>query len=126
MKKTYLALLAGTLLAMNVNAQDEKKFRLGLEICPNMAWLKSDVKGFENDGSPVGFRFGLLGDFRLGGDKNYYFSTGVFMNNLKGKTKVSFVDTSGTTSKATAEYKFQYVEVPLSIKLKTDEIGYIT
>jgi opacity protein-like surface antigen len=126
MKKPLLALLATTLLTINVKAQDEKKFRLGLEICPNMAWLKSDVKGFKNDGSPVGFRFGLLGDFRLGGDKNYYFSTGVFMNSLKGKSKLSIVDSTGAAGSATLESKFQYVELPLSIKLKTDEIGYIT
>ncbi len=126
MKKTLLALAAATLFAGNIKAQDEKKFRLGLEICPNMAWLKSDEKGFENDGSPVGFRFGLLGDFRLGGDKNYYFSTGVFMNSLKGKSKVAIVDSSGAAGSATFESKFQYVELPLSIKLKTNEIGYIS
>lgn len=124
MKKHFLVLAAVTLVASKVMAQDESSFRLGLSVSPNMAWLKSDEKGFENDGSPLGFRFGLLGDFRLGGDKNYFFSTGILMNSLKGKSKFSLGDSANT--KGVLESKFQYVELPLSIKLKTNEIGYLT
>lgn len=125
MKKPLLALAAITLMAVNMNAQADKKFRLGLELCPNMGWLKTDEKGYENDGTRTGFRFGLLGDFRMG-DANYFFSTGAFLNNVGAKSKTTFTDTSGASSSITGELKLQYVEVPISIKLKTEEIGYMT
>ncbi len=123
---TVLAIMAG----MSTNAQDTKKFRLGLEVCPNMGWIATDVKGYDSDGSRLGFRFGLLGDVQLGSNANYFFSTGVFLNNVGFKTSqtVTVTDSTGAISTATfkGESKLQYVELPISIKLKTNEIGYMT
>ncbi len=124
MKKSILALAACVSLASNINAQDEKSFRLGLQIAPNMGWIATDEKGIESDGTRLGFRFGLLGDFQLGSNANYFFSTGLFMNNMGAKLKTSLGDSANTT--VTGEAKYQYVELPLTIKLKTNEIGYMT
>ncbi|MEO8589449.1 MAG: porin family protein [Flavobacteriales bacterium] len=122
MKKSTLALAATLLLATNIYAQDEvKSFRLGLELCPSMGWFKSDEKSFESDGAKFGYRFGLLGDFRLGSNANYFFSTGLFLNNLGVKTKTTILDTVYKS-----EAKLQFVELPITIKLKTSEIGYMT
>jgi opacity protein-like surface antigen len=117
---TGLALLG----FLHTHAQDTKKFRLGLEVCPNMGWISTDEKGIESDGSRLGFRFGLLGDVQLGSNANYFFSTGLFLNNVGSKTKFSLGDSANTTVKG--ENKFQYVELPISVKLKTNEIGYMT
>jgi len=123
---TVLALM-GTICT---NAQDTKKFRLGLEVCPNMGWITTDEKGYDSDGSRLGFRFGLLADVQLGENANYFFSTGLFLNNLGSKTKTTFstTDSSGTVRTTTfaGENKLQYIELPVSIKLKTNEIGYMT
>lgn len=128
MKKSLLALAAFVSLVSNVDAQDDKSFRLGLQVAPNMGWLKSDEKGFESDGSRVGFRFGLLGDFQLGSNANYFFSTGLFLNNIgaKMKSSVTLADSAHTVVESKGEAKYQYVELPLTIKLKTNEIGYMT
>ena len=121
MKKSTLTLTAAFLLATGIHAQDGvKPMRLGLEIAPNMGWISTDEKGVESDGNKTGYRFGLLGDFRMGSD-NYFFSTGLFLNNLGAKVKVG-EDTSAISSEA----KYQFVEVPITIKLKTNEIGYMT
>ena len=127
-KASALAMLA--LLGSSVtNAQDSdpKKFRLGLQLCPNMGWIATDEKGFESDGSRLGFRFGLLGDIQLGSNANYFFSTGLFLNNVGSKTKTTIAALDSIEAFTTKrENKYQYVELPVSVKLKTNEIGYMT
>ncbi len=129
MKKGIFLLAAALICAQFTHAQD-KSTRLGLQLCPNMGWFKTDEKGIDNDGTRLGFRFGLLGDFQLGANANYFFSTGAFLNNVgaKQKSTVSFTDSLGaiSTVSSTGEVKLQYVEIPITIKLKTNEIGYIT
>ncbi len=78
-----------------------------------------------------GFRFGLVTDFQLGANANYFFSTGLFLNTLGSKsvvtTALTVFDSLPALSVATnVQSKFQYVELPISIKLKTNEIGYMT
>ena len=129
MKKASALAVLALMGGIGVHAQDTKKFRLGLELCPNMGWIATDEKGYESDGSRLGFRFGLLSDIQLGSNANYFFSTGLFLNNVGAKSKFTstITDSLGTrTSVFTGESKYQYVELPVSIKLKTNEIGYMT
>ena len=122
MKKVYallFPLLFGPLVAY---AQEETpSFRFGLKVAPNLGFIKSDVKELKSDGSRLGFTFGLMGDFMFGTDRRYAFSTGLLLNNVGGKTSY----TVGGTN-LSAENKYQYVELPLTLKLMTKEIGYIT
>ena len=123
---TVLALM-GSMLTNAQDTQSTKKFRLGLEVCPNMGWISTDVKGLKSDGSRLGFRFGLLGDVQLGDNANYFFSTGLFLNNVGFKTSTTVAaHDSIAESTAKGESKLQYIELPISIKLKTNEIGYMT
>ncbi len=89
-----------------------------------MGWISTDSKTLDSDGSRLGFRFGLLADVQLGSNANYFFSTGLFLNNVGAKTKFSLGDSLNTVFKS--EVKYQYVELPVTIKLKTNEIGYMT
>ena len=123
MKKATLTLAATLLFAISTHAQD-RSTRLGLQVSPNMGWITTDEDAVDNDGSRLGYRFGLLGDFQLGSNANYFFSTGAFLNNVGAKLKTTLSDSARTTF--TSESKFQYVEVPITVKLKTNEIGYMT
>jgi len=123
MKKATLTLAATLLFAISTHAQD-RSTRLGLQVSPNMGWITTDEDAVDNDGSRLGYRFGLLGDFQLGSNANYFFSTGAFLNNVGAKLKTTLSDSAKTTF--TSESKFQYVEVPITVKLKTNEIGYMT
>lgn len=95
----------------------EKNIRLGLSINPNIGWLRYDDDDY-NSGGRAGFSYGLLAD--LGFSENYYFSTGLLINSIAGKM-------SYTGSKEGDEFfnrdliRLQYVEVPLTIKLKSVE-----
>lgn len=131
MKKASALTVLALMGSICTNAQDTestKKFRLGLQVCPNMGWISTDEKGYSSDGSRLGFRFGLLGDVQLGENANYFFSTGLFLNNVGSKTKSTTTDSAGviSTKNHTGENKFQYIELPISVKLKTNEVGYMT
>lgn len=122
-KTTFATLvtLAALLFAAQVNAQDyytrtqntseEKNFRLGLSINPNIGWLRYDDD--YNASAKAGFSYGLVAD--LGFADNYYFSTGLLINSIS--SKVDFPANGVDREKI----RLQYVEVPLTIKLKSVE-----
>lgn len=95
----------------------EKNIRLGLAINPNVGWLR-----YENDqegSAKLGFSYGLVAD--LGFAKNYYFSTGLLINTINSRVEPAFRSVENNDS-AIPKYKdlsLKYVDVPLSIKLKS-------
>lgn len=117
-----LATLATLFIAFQVNAQDyytrsrsndyaeEKNFRLGLTVNPNIGWLRYD-DGYDAK-SKMGFSYGLVAD--LGFSKNYYFSTGLLINSINAKA--DFPD-----GEDREKIRLQYAEIPLTIKLKSEE-----
>ncbi|MCA5003874.1 porin family protein [Sphingobacterium bovistauri] len=123
-----LATLATLFFTFQANAQDyytqsnsnnygeEKNFRLGLSINPNIGWLRYDDD--YDASSKVGFSYGLIAD--LGFAKNYYFSTGLLVNSISSKVDfpASGIDKSGIDRES---IRLQYVDIPLTIKLKSEE-----
>lgn len=97
----------------------EKNIRLGLTVNPNLGWLR-----YENDqeSSPkIGFSYGLIAD--LGFARNYYFSTGLLINSINSRLDFDYL-ANYQNDLAIPTYKdisLKYVEVPLTIKLKSTE-----
>lgn len=120
MKKVTAILLLLAFTAAGAQAQD-RPVRFGIKLAPNLGFIKPDTKELKNDGTRIGFTFGLMGDFMIGGTENYAFSTGLFLNNVGGKTSYPFGDKNLLTIS-----KYQYIELPITLKLKTNEIGYMT
>ena len=98
-------------------------FRLGLTASPTIGWVKPE-QGKTNSVS-LGFSYGLIGDFNFA--PNYSFSTALTITTINGKsTEVNVppyyaTNTPGNTVPVAYElkYKLQYVELPLTVKLKT-------
>ncbi|HAW51048.1 MAG TPA: hypothetical protein DCX54_01785, partial [Flavobacteriales bacterium] len=121
--KTRFILLSVLILfgLKDMNAQ-EKKVALGLGISPTLNWMKTKSEGLTGDGSRIGFKYGLMADFNFG--ENYALSTGVFINNAGGKVKaLEVVDT--LEKNVSYVMKIQSIEIPLTLKMKTKEIGYL-
>jgi opacity protein-like surface antigen len=122
-----IALLSAAVLAVNtLNAQENEGVRFGIKLAPNMAWVRSDTKNLDGDGSLIGYSFGLLTEFPVGQTGNYRFATGVFLNNIGGKLKSEFSTTANSVTTKTvtsSTTNLRYVEVPLTIKMMTNEIG---
>lgn len=130
MKKALLILVAAAMAAPKMNAQDDAGVRFGIKLAPNMAWIKSDTKGLENDGSKIGFTFGLVTEFPIGAAGNYRFGTGLFLNNIGAKystTRSYQAEVNGPvlTKDLSTDVKLGYIELPLTFKLMTNEIGYM-
>ena len=130
MRKAPAALVIALAIATSATAQNAgRSLRLGLSFAPNLGWLAPTGKKIEANGSHLGFRFGLVTGIMIGENANYAFSTGLFLNNIGGdyKRATTFIlptDTVAGTNQTTME--LQYVELPPTIKLKTNEIGYMT
>ncbi|MGK0285288.1 MAG: hypothetical protein ACI9GM_000321 [Salibacteraceae bacterium] len=111
-------------------SQEDRKVVLAFKVAPTFSWLEATNKGYEPNGSSMGIIYGLLADFRLFGVDNYALSSGFTMNHISGKLNepAFYTATNGTASPAKSEskYKMTYIDVPLTIRLKTNEIGYNT
>ncbi len=131
MKRIFLITSILFLTTLAYSQEDGKKIRLGISGTPGVSWLSSDYDRVENDASKMSFKFGINVDYQL--MDNYFFSTGIFMHNTGGRLKYNddvpfMVDDSLAifASGVAVTYKLQYVEIPIGLKLKTNEIGYFT
>ena len=140
-KTKVLTLIVFGLLFLNLSAQEDKfsndataklpdedrKFRFGLQFSPNISWFKANSTGHEGEGAKMGFSYGLSVEYFI--TNNYLFSTGIFILNAKGSlsNKLFYVDESSIyTADVETNYKPKYIELPIMLKLRTNEIGYLT
>lgn len=123
MKKIVLLLLGVTLLT-SVRAQDQK-FRFGLTASPAVTWAKGFASEVSGGKIRMGVDYGLLMDVNF--SENYALSTGATIILTGGNTKFAPMFLSDTiTQSVTAQFRMQYLRLPISFKLKTNQIGYIT
>ena len=120
MKKIILltaALAAGTLTA---SAQVE----IGLKISPSITSLRADgpsANPFSSGDSKIGFGGGLIVDYFFG--ENYAFGTGLFLTGKGGS--YTYTELAGTplATPVTQKLTIQYLELPGTIKLFTNEVA---
>ena len=100
-----------------------------------MSWIKPDMQDVDQDGSQFGYTFGIIADLPVSSG-NYAFSTGLQLNNIGGGVSYSQEYTvqnpndssifAVRSTELSNTYRLQYINIPLTLKLKTNEIGYIT
>ncbi len=126
--KKYLFISILALISVKAFSQDT---RFTVFVDPQFSWMSSDIKNVESDGSKFGVNIGLNMDNFFA--QNYAFTTGISIDNTGGnltfenekKLKISGTDTTLNPG-STVHYKLQYINIPLGLKLKTNEIGYLT
>jgi hypothetical protein len=108
-----------------------QKIGFGVFADPLISWFSTDISTVQNDGTRAGFNFGLT--FNKYFSPNYAFSTGINIMSAGGR----LVSKDATVMKFTNNqlstvlpgkpviYKIQYIDIPLGLKLKTNQIGYI-
>lgn len=105
--------------------------RFGIFVNPGINWLKPDIKDVTNEGVRPGVNIGISMNNYF--TDNYAFSTGISINNTGGE--ISYEDSTTLQLKNRTDtlypgniltYKIQYITIPLGLKFKSDEIGYIT
>lgn len=110
------------------------KMRFNVHVDPQFAWLKSSNHDKINpDGSIFHMQAGLQMDYYF--QDNYAFILGFGINNLGGN--LLYGGDSATTYKndnndiiiepgQSIKMNLQYLDIPLGLKLKTEELGYGT
>lgn len=123
-----LFFLAGNIKAQNPSSSPSS-FRLGFKIQPTLNFNKIMEGNLANNGAKLGFSYGLMGDFNLGGNPNYWLAVEALISSMPASVKATdtLINTSSgfpvSYNNVSFDYKLQYVQVPVSIKFKTNEIG---
>jgi hypothetical protein len=119
------------LLLPSARLSAQKKISFGIFADPVISWFSSDTRETRNDGARAGFNFGFT--FNRYFAENYAFSTGINILSAGGRLVNSETITM-TFNNITAEvlagnpvtYKIQYLGIPVGLKFKSNQIGYIT
>ena len=140
MKKINTLILFCLLTSLSF-AQEKKvstsKYRLGFKVSPNISWLASDNGNMTVGDKSLQFGYGL--NFDIFFADHYAIGTGFNINNTGGKYSYfaeyigDDIDAAGaviTNMKQVGlisrDLRLKYLQIPLTFKMKTDEIGYIT
>lgn len=119
--------------------QEEGKWttwRLGYHLSPALSWMTTDSDSIRSNGVKWGFKMGLIAEKYF--DKNYAISSGaniVFgyggtLNHARGGLIFPDSEFEDDTlryipNNTDVRYSFQAIEIPVGIKLRSDEIGYM-
>jgi hypothetical protein len=130
----FFSAITSTLQAQPISSlpkPDFKSSRFGFKASPNYNWVKFLEGRMNNNGGALGFSYGIMGDFNIGDNPSYWLGTELIITSLP--CKIASIDTLYNTAiqspNAVAftnvdfEYKLQYVQIPITLKLKTNEIG---
>lgn len=125
MKKllTPLAILIGL-----VNAA-QAQVKLGLKFSPQLTWVGEESKSISSSGTRLNVSYGLMIDKYF--TENYAIATELAVTSMTGKLMptnavINRTENNVGTTHINPEYtyKFQYINVPLMLKMRTNEIGY--
>lgn len=112
-------LLFSALLLISVSIA-EAQVRFGFKAAPNISFNRIDAEAdntdFDTDGVGLRFQLGPIFDFEF--KENHYFSTGLIFTS---KRSAFSVESGSATYKE--NYSPQYLQVPVTLKLFTEEIG---
>lgn len=132
MKKIVL-IAAMSMAMLSLFAQGgEPAVRVGITASPAISWFKGADKNVNSGKIRMGLEYGLLLDINLSKkSQNYMLETGITGVLMGGNAVYDtlLVPVGGFTTYRNgvdARFKMQYVNIPISLKLKTNEIGYIT
>ncbi len=117
MKKQIYLLLLFTVICGLTKAQEKGQTRFSFVLSPQISWTNSDHENINGKGSLAGYNLGLVID-RFFGD-NYAFCTGLTINTNGGKLKYP---ATGTDPEYTQTYRLKYIEIPLGLKLRSEDI----
>jgi opacity protein-like surface antigen len=121
MKKIFL-----TVAALAVAPAAFAQVEIGLKVSPSISYLRTDSPtdhSFQSEKSKFSFGGGVFLDYFFG--ENYAFNTGLFLTG-KGGT-ISYQETplpgGPVPTRTTQKISMQYLELPLTIKLFTNEVA---
>lgn len=121
-------ILSCFLIAIVITGYSQKHIRLSFIGDPSVNWMRTSNSVTEHGKPILGYDFGLNADCYFSEDERYSILTGIQISNTGGE--ISYHSNSGfpfsrITLPALSKIKYQirYVEIPLALKLKTDQFN---
>jgi hypothetical protein len=134
MKKIVMAILLFALFYTNGRAQDGD-MRFGFQLSPSFSWMNTNDTRINRSGTNLGVKLGMLAEYYF--RENYAFSTGIgFAFNHGGTLLFEYggnywknsnlgPELATLPSGVKLKYSLQFVEIPLYLKMRTREFGYM-
>lgn len=121
MKAKITLVLLLSLVTFTSNAQ-YPPYYFGLKAAPQISWMRPDVDTYEGAGAKIGFAWGFIAEFNF--TENHSIGTGFNMLFNGGKLKFPAVQ-GGDTGSMIRDYALKYIEIPLTLKMRTNDINGI-
>lgn len=108
-----------------------QNFRLGFQASPHISWMNSTRGDIVNNETKPGVKYGLEADFYIAGYPRYALNSGLFVSNHSFSARYNldvpfFINTATFDSLVTLHYRMNYIEVPLNIKLRSEQFYRMT
>jgi len=105
---------------------DISNIQLSFTANPSLNWLNTTSEDVSRQGTVMGYDFGIIGDVFFSDNAHYSLLTGLLVLNTGGSLNFRGDQDFNFAGKALPpnteiRYRLRYLEVPFSIKLKTDE-----
>ena len=136
--KNLLLTLITIVLVGEAFAQDQavgpnirKKFKIGFNLSPSVDFFQPNTDGVKLDAAKMKFSYGMMAEYAF--TNNY--AIGFGLEHKMGGAALDFsnADVRYIAKDDTAQYKllnrtyrYDYVNLPITLKLMTNEIGYFT
>jgi hypothetical protein len=118
-----------------IQAQTESttpgNIRMGLKFNPVFNWTKIIEGKMESKGLPMSIGYGVMADFNIAKNPNYWLSTEFNLTQIVSRVKstqslyITKDNLSREFTNVELKYKTQLIQVPISLKLRSNEIGNI-
>jgi hypothetical protein len=127
MKRTFIILI---ILFLSQFSQGQS-LKLGFQASPQLSWMNSSNNSIINVQSRIGIRYGIEADIFIFGVPRYGLNTGLFISNNSFKTSYNLgnsISMDGVTlqNPVSIQYRLNYIEIPLNIKLRSDQFYRLT
>jgi hypothetical protein len=128
MKKIFILLL----LAIPALMAGQTSFRLGVSLDPVATWLSPKTAKLTRDGMRLGIQGGLVVEYYF--QPHYAVVTGLELSVMGGnviyENAVELLtgqnERVAITPGTSVAFNITYIKIPVAIKLKTNEIGYVS
>ena len=110
--------------ALNESHAQHRSYRMGMSIDPNVAWMVSRDYDHVAEGARAHFGWQFMADILF--TETYAIGTGVHVFRTGSSVEYWEASSDSTISRVSRNFNNQYVELPLTFKMRTKEIGYTT
>jgi len=117
MKRLFMML---TLVCVSSAVFAQGSVRFGFTASPGISWYSADSRDINSKGTRFSFNYGAIVDYIIDNNERYTLTTGLTID-MNGGKLVGYPSTTETGFQSSLVAKTQYLEIPLGLKLRSNE-----